>query len=51
MPVGLDALLEVQERFGVGDDVADAQAEEAFKAVAFEDLVLGGVVAQPVVLL
>lgn len=47
-PVFLDALLEVPERLGVGDVVADAQAEEAFKAGAIEDLLLGGVVAQTV---
>jgi hypothetical protein len=44
----LDALLEVPERFGVGDVAATAQAQEAFKAGAVEDLLLGGVVTQPV---
>ncbi|MBE2281864.1 MAG: hypothetical protein IAE77_00220, partial [Prosthecobacter sp.] len=29
--VDLDALFEVPERFGIGDVVADAQAEEVFK--------------------
>ncbi len=32
--IGLDVLLEVPERFGIGDVVADAQAEEGFKAGA-----------------
>jgi hypothetical protein len=47
----LDALFEVPERFGVRDVVADAQAEEVFKAGAVEDLLLGGVVAEAVELL
>ena len=46
--LGFDALLEVPERFGVRDFVADAQAEEVLKAGAVEDLLLGGVVAQAV---
>ena len=50
-PVVFDALLEVPDRFGVGNVVADAQAEEGFKARAVEDLLLRGVVAQAVELL
>ncbi len=50
-PTLFDALLEVPERFGVEDVVADAQTEEAFKAGAVEDLLLGGVIAQAVELL
>ena len=45
-----DALLEVPQRFGFGDVVADAQAEEVLEAGAV-DLLLGGVVAQSVELL
>ncbi|HRH98010.1 MAG TPA: hypothetical protein PLB55_18860 [Prosthecobacter sp.] len=44
-------MLEVPDRFGVGDHTADAQAEEVFKARAVKDLLLGGVVAEPVELL
>ena len=49
--VGFDALLEVLERFGVRDVVADAQAGEVFKAGAVEDLLLRGIAAQTVELL
>ncbi len=49
--IGLDALFEVPERLGVGDVVADAKAEKAFKAGAVEYLLLGGVVAEAVELL
>lgn len=38
--VGLDALLEVPERFGVS---ANAQSEEGLKTSAVEDLLLGGI--------
>ena len=48
---GLDALLEVPERFGVGDVVTDAQTEEVYKASAVKDLLLSGIVAEPVELL
>jgi hypothetical protein len=46
-----EALIEVPDRFGVGDHIADAQTEEAFKARAVKYLLLSGVVAQPVELL
>ena len=46
-----ESLLEVPDRLGVGDHIADAQAEEAFKTRAVKDLLLGGVVAEPVELL
>ena len=42
---GFEVLLEIPGRFGVGDHIADAQAEEAFEARAVKDLLLGGVVA------
>ena len=45
---GFEALLEVPERFGIRDGIADAQAEEAFEAGAVEDLLLGGVVTEAV---
>lgn len=41
--VGLDALFEIPERFGIWDGVADAQSEEVFKAGAVKDLLLGGI--------
>jgi hypothetical protein len=41
-------LLEVPDRFSVGDHIADAQVEEAFKARAVKDWLLRGVVAEPV---
>jgi hypothetical protein len=50
-PALFDALLEVPQRFGIGDVVADAQADEVLEAGAVEDLLLGGVVAQSVELL
>jgi hypothetical protein len=39
----LDALLEIPERFGIRDVIADAQAEEGFEAGAVNDLLLGGI--------
>ena len=46
-----EALLEVPDRLGVGDHIADAQAEEAFEARTVKDLLLSGVVAESVELL
>ena len=43
--------LKSQSDFGVGSVVTDAQAQEVFEAGAVKNLLLSGVVAQPVELL
>ncbi|MEI9896023.1 MAG: hypothetical protein WDN28_19675 [Chthoniobacter sp.] len=44
---GFDALLEVPQRLGVGNGVADPQPKEALETRPIEDLLFGGIIAQP----